>query len=58
MPCLQNSEYTASPVVRWADTETEGNVMQVIVKVKFVAGKLFLMKVRTESLLRIEEKGC
>lgn len=58
MPCLQNSKYTASPVVRRIDIETERNVKQVVVKAKLVAGKPFMMKVENRKFLRIQEKEC
>lgn len=57
MPCLQNRKYTASPVARRADTETEGNVMQVVVKAKFVAGKLFFDESENRKFIKDWRKG-
>lgn len=56
MPCLQNSKFSASPVVRRRDTETEGNLIQVIVKAKFVPGKPLMMKVESRKFIKDSRK--
>lgn len=43
--------------MRRIDIETEGNVIQVTVKAKFVAGKPFLMKVENKKFIKDSRKG-
>lgn len=70
MSCLQNSKYTASPLVRRLDTETEENgncgqlwpltqtlPSQITVKAKFVSGKAFMMKVENRQFIKDSRKG-
>lgn len=57
VPWLQNNKYTASPVVR-TDIETEGNVIQIIMKAKFMAGEAFMMAVENKKFIKDSGKGC